>query len=115
MLVLVLVPVPVPMRIAAVANDFLRLPQGAGAEGSLESQLGVSAEVAVHGASAVLFFAAIALLEPSLKALASTARPAAEGGRSLGVLVSEPRDTLPFARKLAIRIQVLQSEPEVGL
>ena len=79
----------------------MSLPQGAGGEGSLETQLGVSAEVAVHGASAVLFFAAIALLEPSLKALASTARPAAEGGRSLGVLVSEPRDLTVCVYKLA--------------
>lgn len=31
---------------------------------------------------------AVALLEPSLKALASAARPAAEGGRSFGILAS---------------------------
>jgi hypothetical protein len=30
----------------------------------------------------------VALLEPSLKALASAARPAAEGGRSFGILAS---------------------------
>jgi MFS family permease len=48
----------------------------------------LSAAILAHGGAAVLFFAAIALLEPSLKSLASTTRAASEGGRSFGILAS---------------------------
>lgn len=49
---------------------------------------GVDMAILVHGGAAVLFFASIALLEPSLKSLASTTRTASEGGRSFGILAS---------------------------
>jgi MFS family permease len=52
------------------------------------SGTGMEMEILVHGGAAVAFFAAIALLEPSLKSLASTTRAASEGGRSFGILAS---------------------------
>jgi hypothetical protein len=50
---------------------------------------------AVHSLFAICFFASLAMLEPSLKSLASSARPSSEGGRSFGAfgLRSHPADT----------------------
>ncbi len=60
----------------------------AGSGSASATGMWMDTEILVHGAAAVGFFAAVALLEPSLKSLASTTRAASEGGRSFGILAS---------------------------
>ena len=74
--------------LAMSAASFFCFSAFAIAAGSGSGSSGVDIAILVHGGAAVLFFAAVALLEPSLKSLASTTRTASEGGRSFGVLAS---------------------------